>query len=57
MELVVGVVVEHGLSFISTDQALLQKAEESRGREPTEVIVNDPALNEIGGLGRLRGTV
>jgi hypothetical protein len=48
MDLVASAVVEHGLSLISTGQALFQKAEEPCEREHVEVLPNQlPGLRGI----------
>jgi hypothetical protein len=56
MDLVVGAVLEHDLSLISTDQALLQKAEEPCERESVEVLAVGRLFNEFIGQNPSRGT-
>jgi hypothetical protein len=57
IDLVLSAVVKHGLSHISTDQGLVQKAEEPCEREPFEVLVDGRLFTEFGGQGPPRGTV
>jgi hypothetical protein len=45
MDFVMNAVIDHSLSRISRDQALLQKAEEPCERKPVELLVGGSAFN------------
>ena len=57
MDFVLSAVVEHGLGFISTDQALFQETEEPRVGEAVEVLKDGPPFTEFGRQGPPCGTV